>query len=244
VDGCGVRRQHTWQPRLPASSMRQQPNSVDSTVTHRKQPGLPRESPRYCEKNAGDEAHRLTNASACSGRRDRFTSPRKGDTKRTTARRGSAATSAIAEGQSAEGGVDEKSVGKIPHCAGPSKAGKVNGPNGSSKGSGRRLSALWTSGPQGHHVRSRPCLTPGLQRARDALPTSPAYSPNTRSVRSVGWEGSSVMGSPIPFKTSSNDHLPRNPQASKLLKRRSGRQHQDCLGERLIRMKENCQVRF
>ena len=36
---------------------------------------------------------------------------------------------------------------------------------------------------------------------RDALPTSPAYSPCTRSVRTVGWEGSSAMGSPIPFES-------------------------------------------
>jgi hypothetical protein len=54
--------------------------SVDSTVTYRKQQGVPRESLRYCEKNAGHEAHRLTNASACSSRRDRFTSPAGGNT--------------------------------------------------------------------------------------------------------------------------------------------------------------------
>ena len=35
--------------------------------------------------------------------------------------------SAIATRQSAEGIVDEKSVGKIPYCAGPSKAGKEGG---------------------------------------------------------------------------------------------------------------------
>jgi hypothetical protein len=42
----------------------QQPNPVDSTVTYRKQQGVPRESLRFCEKNAGEEAYRLTNASA------------------------------------------------------------------------------------------------------------------------------------------------------------------------------------
>ena len=35
--------------------------------------------------------------------------------------------STIAVRESAEGIVDEKSVGKIPHCAGPSKAGTVGG---------------------------------------------------------------------------------------------------------------------
>ena len=58
--------------------------------------------------------------------------------------------SAIAKRKSAEGTVDEKSVGKIPHCAGPSKAGKVHGPTGSSKGSGGKPPVLWTSGPYGH----------------------------------------------------------------------------------------------
>ena len=56
----------------------------------------------------------------------------------------------IAKRKSAEGAVDEKSDGKIPHYAGPSKAGKVNRPTGSSKGSGGKPTVLWTSGPYGH----------------------------------------------------------------------------------------------
>ncbi len=48
--------------------------------------------------------------------------------------RGRVARHAVAEGQSAEGIVDEKSVGKIPRTdAGPSKAGKVGGSDWTAK---------------------------------------------------------------------------------------------------------------
>ena len=43
---------------------------------------------------------------------------------------------------------------------------------------------------------------PVWRAPRDALPTSPAYSPCTRSVRTVGWEGRPVRGVPIPIKAS------------------------------------------
>jgi len=58
--------------------------------------------------------------------------------------------SPIAEGQSADGIVDEKSVGKIPYCAGPSKAGKVPTPNGEGKWEWQvRDKVSWTLCPNG-----------------------------------------------------------------------------------------------
>ena len=132
--------------------------------------------------------------------------------------------SAIAKRKSAAVIVDEKSVGKIPYCAGPLKDQKVHGPTGSSKGSGERPISVTDLCI---HVRSRLSPTPGLQRARDTLPTSPAYSPSTRSVRSVGWEGSSAMGSPIPFGSclhSIAGPIPINPEGEQ---NRSRDTHED-----------------
>ncbi|MEK7996688.1 MAG: hypothetical protein AAB403_23030, partial [Planctomycetota bacterium] len=92
--------------------------------------GEPRESPRLCEKKAGDEAVRLNNASACGVRDRRSTNPTTGTQTQVATGRGRAARSANADGQSADGIVDEKSVGKIPPRAGPSKAETVPNPSG------------------------------------------------------------------------------------------------------------------
>jgi hypothetical protein len=92
--------------------------SVDSTVTYRKQQGVPRESPRFCEKRRRKQRRTglptprpVTVVVTGAG----VPAPGRETQKDTTPRRGPAATSAIAKGQSAEGIVDEKSVGKIPH---------------------------------------------------------------------------------------------------------------------------------
>ena len=58
---------------------------------------------------------------------------------------------------------------------------------------------------KGHHVRSKNSPCP-VCRIWDVLPTSPAYSPSTRSVRSVGWEGASGMRLPIPLDYFQNSH--------------------------------------
>ena len=113
----------------------------------------------------------------------------------------------IAEGQSAEGIVDEKSVGKIPRVdAGPSKAGKVSGPTGSPKGSGSTASRVGNRWPVWAIMFA--AALPNARFAecsRDAPSTSPAYSPSTRSVRSVGWEGVPARGLPIPLDAQVSD---------------------------------------
>ena len=60
--------------------------SVDSTVTHRKQPGEPRESLRLCEKGRRNEANRQKNASALRSRRTSERVRRSEDTNKTTTR--------------------------------------------------------------------------------------------------------------------------------------------------------------
>jgi len=93
----------------------------------------PGRAPRFCEKKAGDEAGRLTKASARRVGEGHAANPATGTQTHVATRRGRATRRAIADGQSADGIVDEKSVGKIPHCAGPSKAGTVPTPSGEGK---------------------------------------------------------------------------------------------------------------
>ena len=111
----------------------------------------------------------------------------------------------IAKGQSAEGVVDEKSVGKNAHYVCPSKAGKVGGPEWARKMVVANTTVVFWDSVRMDLVFSDRRLPkrPVWGVPRDAPPTSPAYSPCTRSVRTVGWEGPSVMGGPIPFA----DHL-------------------------------------
>ena len=70
---------------------------------------------------------------------------------------------------------------------------------GSPKGSDLYSDSTSGTCPYG---RSDPCPSgakrSSLESVRDALPTLPAYSPDTRSVRPVGWEGCPREGAPYP----------------------------------------------
>ena len=94
--------------------------------------GEPRESPKFCEKKTGDEADRLTKASACRAGGGRDTNPATGTQTNLATRRGRAARFAIANGQSADGIVDEKSGEKLP-----ARTGAVEGRNGANPEWGR-----------------------------------------------------------------------------------------------------------
>ena len=98
---------------------------VDPTVTHQKQPGRTPGEPKVLREEAGDEAGWLTKASAWRVREGRSTSPATGTQTHFATRRGRAARYANANGQSANGIVDEKSVEKLP-----ATAGAVEGRNG------------------------------------------------------------------------------------------------------------------
>jgi len=74
--------------------------------------------------------------------------------------------SAIAVRQSAEGIVDEKSVGKIPPRRDRRRPERCAVPNGPPKGSGKYDSRLLGLGPYGpHDLRSSNVETSGLESA-------------------------------------------------------------------------------
>ena len=106
-----------------------------------------------------------------------------------------------AEGQSADGIVDEKSVGKIPYCTGPSKAGRASGSEWSRQMVAvSRVSGVWAFARMGYMCLEHQGSERPVWRVLGTLSRlTPAYPPCTRSVRTVGWEGSSAMGSPIPL---------------------------------------------
>ena len=149
-DGCGTSRQHTWQSPLPglfdeASSPFRTLNGYALKAARENPARLRRATPWSARRangsarnNAGEEVHRLTNASAWDGRRDRLTSPERGTQNATTARRGSSAMSATANG-SQQGIRNEKSVGKNAATYGrvrrkPERWAAPSGPlNGSGK---------------------------------------------------------------------------------------------------------------
>ena len=89
----------------------------------------------------------------------------------------------------------------LANVAGPSKAGKVSGAEWCRQMVVvSKVSGVCALARMGHMCAERQgSESPVWGVFRDAPPTSPAYSPCTRSVRTVGWEGLPARGGPIPL---------------------------------------------